>query len=507
MHGSGRSKVCVPIIGKTLDEALKQLDEARGEADLYELRMDFLAPMGRQAIDKIIREIDKPWILCLRKQGEGGHFTGSEEERLKALIAFKDSTPDFIDIEHSADETFFDAAQKHFPSSNLIISYHNHERTEEDLPALLSRMKGRQAAFYKIATWAHSSLDGMRMLNFLKDNPETKLIGISMGPCGEFTRVLAPLAGSEVVYAAPSLASASAPGQIPLHDMVNTYRVKKLTPKTKALGLIGDPVTKSPSDRTHNRVIEEIGLDAVYVKIPVKADELTLFIRAAKQFGFTGLSVTMPLKELLFASADSLQGDAKIAGAVNTLRFAGADAIGYNTDGKGALDALEESMQVKGKKLLIVGAGGSAKAIASEAVRRGASILCVNRTESKAVQLAESSGGKGYSFEAFRQVRPGYDALIHCTPMGMFGDSAEEVESLIEDNTLVMDIVVSNEETGLMKKARSRGCAVIGGYAMLKKQAVSQFKIWTDREGDAGFIERAFDRAFHPLMPVFALTN
>lgn len=496
----GRSLICVPVIGKSFPEALHQILAAKEDADLFELRMDCLRGADRQEVLKLISHMGKPFILCLRRQEEGGFFEGSEEERLRKWIALSVLKPSYIDIEFSVSDHFLDQIRKYYSGSALILSYHDFNETPQDLPELLSRMQSRKADLYKIAAMANSSLDGMRMLELLKNNLTGGLVALCMGPEGEFTRILGAKAGSEIVYASPSRDEASAPGQIPLQEMVGRYLVPKMSAATEVLGLIGDPVTKSPSDVTHNRVIDKLGLNAVYVKIPVKREELPLFLKAAASFGLRGLSATMPLKEALAELVDSLQGDAKACGAINTLHFNDGKIVGYNTDGKGALDALEEWITVREKHLLVVGAGGAAKAIVLEAKRRGASVSIVNRTESKAMDVAKLAGADGYSFDSWKRESRPYDALIHCTPLGMFGDESIILEELIQNGKCLMDIVVSKEETALMKKARSKGCLVIGGYAMLIKQAISQFRIWRGGSIKKPDLEDAFEVAFRTLL-------
>ena len=500
MKRNVRPLICVPVIGKTFSEALQQIVKTKKETDLFELRIDCLRDLSDEQVKELASLMGRSFILCIRKQEEGGHFTGNEEERLKRWIALSGLKPAYVDVEYTVDDAFLEVVRHHFPHSALILSHHDFEQTPSDLPALLQKMQSRKADFYKIATMANSSLDGLRMLQFIKDHRESRLIALCMGSCGEFTRVLAAQAGSKIVYASSSVANESAPGQIPLQEMLERYRVPLLTPETEVFGLIGDPVTKSPSNITHNIVIQKLALDAVYVKIPVRKEELSAFLKAAASFGIHGLSATMPLKEELLKVVDQTEGDAKDCGAINTLHFTEGRVFGYNTDGRGALDALEELMPVQGKRLVIVGAGGSAKAIACEAKRRGAEISVVNRTESKAEEAAKLASGRGYSFESWKMRPRPYDALIHCTPLGMFGNDSTLVEELIQDGKCLMDIVVSKEETTLMKKARLQGCLVIGGYAMLKKQAISQFRIWRGDSEQQLDLEDAFEIAFKTLL-------
>lgn len=341
-----------------------------------------------------------------------------------------------------------------------ISMIHDFQETPADLESLLAALL--DAPFYKIATMAHSSLDSLRMLYFVKDKPN--VIGLCMGELGKITRILGPIFQNPITYAALGLEAA--PGQLQAEELVTTYHFKTLSPKTKIYALIGDPITHSQGYLFYNRYFHENNIDAVYVKIPLKEEEIPQFLHYAKKLGFAGLSVTIPFKEKLFAYLDSLEGDAEAIGAVNTITFEEGKVIGTNTDGIGALTPLEKvAGRVKNQTCLILGAGGAARAIAFEAAKRGADVHICARNLEKASQL-------GYPVHPLNSI-PDYDILINTIPI-------EEPISLqhIHPRKIVMETTPHFDKSPLMLRAKALGCKLVYGSEMLEEQARLQLVRW-----------------------------
>ncbi len=229
-------------------------------------------------------------------------------------------------------------------------------------------MQKTPAFFYKIAVTAKNCLDALRLVCWAKKS-DGKLIAISMGSHGQVSRIFGPITGSPITYAALEEDQKSAPGQLSAKTLIERYHHRSLNLHTALYGLIGDPVDQSISDKTHNSLITACGLNAQYVKVQVCPAELSDFLQFAKKLPFQGLSVTMPLKEHILPFLDDIDPQAFDIGAVNTILFEKSKIFGFNTDGTGALNAIEKECQVKNKRIVIIGAGGAAKAIAYEAHR------------------------------------------------------------------------------------------------------------------------------------------
>jgi len=261
--------------------------------------------------------------------------------------------------------------------------------------------------------------------------------------------------------------------------------------KTKVCAIIGDPVEHSLSPIIHNAAFKELGLNLVYVAFTVTTRELQTAILGAKSLGLWGLNVTMPHKNAVMNYLDEVDSTAKSIGAVNTVLNNNGRLIGYNTDGNGTMIALQENgVYLKEKKLVLIGAGGTAKAIAYQAAQDVEELVILNRTPEKAKKLAEmlkkSFGkkvkGAALSSEVLEEELETTDILVNATSVGMDPDvnSSPVPSSLLRRDLCVMDIVYNPLETRLAADAKSVGAKVVSGIEMLIYQGAVAFEIWTN---------------------------
>ena len=465
--------ICVVIKGPSFEEAIQQIKEASEDASLVELRLDYFFSLDGTALKKLKALFSIPMIFTLRSFSEGGEYKGSEEDRFLDIDKLGEVNPDYFDLESHVSSSFIQAFSIKYPQIKLIISYHNFVETPLDLEGIYQRMKQIPAFFYKMAVTAQNSLEVLTLLQFaIKSDP--KLIAISMGSFGEISRILGPVIGNAITYASLNEEQKVAPGQLSAKTLVERYHYPFLGAHTSIYGLIGDPVSLSISDETHNHLIASFDLEAVYVKMQVKETELASFLTIAKTLPFKGLSVTMPLKEAILCSLDEVDPQAVEIGAVNTLLFQEGKILGFNTDGIGALNAIEKKSSVKGKKIVIVGAGGSAKAIAYEAMSRGGLVTILNRDEQRAAKIAEPLGCFAGGLDQIPKVAlEGYDILINCTPVCFPIDFQH-----ILPNAIFMDIKTKPKETEFLKQAQQKGGSIVYGYEMFTQQAAQQFALW-----------------------------
>jgi shikimate dehydrogenase len=260
--------------------------------------------------------------------------------------------------------------------------------------------------------------------------------------------------------------------------------------KTRVCAIIGDPVEHSLSPVMHNAAFKELGLNLVYVAFTVTSTELKTAVLGAKSLGLRGLNVTMPHKNAIIHYLDEVDSTAKSIGAVNTVLNNQGKLIGYNTDGSGAMIALQENgVYPEEKKLVLLGAGGAAKAIAYQAAQDVEELVILNRTAEKAKKLAEALKSFGakvkagtLSFEVLKQELPTTDILVNATSAGMHPDvDISPVPSdLLHSDLSVMDIIYNPLETKLLKDAKSAGAKVVSGIEMLLYQGAVAFEIWTN---------------------------
>jgi shikimate dehydrogenase len=261
--------------------------------------------------------------------------------------------------------------------------------------------------------------------------------------------------------------------------------------KTRVCAIIGDPVEHSLSPVMHNAAFKELGLNVVYVAFNVTRNGLEDAISGARSLGLLGLNVTMPHKSAVINYLDETDSAAKAIGAVNTILNERGKLFGYNTDGKGAMIALQENgVDPDETKLVILGAGGAAKAIAFQAAQEVDELVILNRTPQKAEQLAELLNkqfgnkvkGTTLSAEVLKKELETADILVNATSVGMNPDvnSSPVPANLLTSDLCVMDIVYNPLETQLMKDAKSVGAKAVSGLEMLLYQGAVAFEIWTN---------------------------
>ncbi len=249
--------------------------------------------------------------------------------------------------------------------------------------------------------------------------------------------------------------------------------------KTKVYAVIGNPVAHSFSPLIQNLAFAHHQLNAVYVALPVTAigDAIT----GMRALDLQGLSVTIPHKEQVMAHLDACDQDAERIGAVNTIVRRDNRLIGYNTDGRGALRALEAKTQIKDAAVTIMGAGGGARAVGYALRAAGARLTIVNRSIERGRRLA---GELKAMFIPLKQLN-GLDCqiLINTTPVGMTPNADNIIVSpaWLHDNMVVMDLVYNPLQTRLLTAAAAAGCQTVDGLGMLVYQGAIQFELWTGK--------------------------
>ena len=264
----------------------------------------------------------------------------------------------------------------------------------------------------------------------------------------------------------------------------------------KIYGIIGDPVAHSLSPVMHNAAFKKLGMDAIYLAFRVSPEEVGDAIRGAKSLGIAGLNVTIPLKEKALSFVDAEEVAKKI-GAVNTIDFSSGTPAGYNTDGIGSLRILKEVVgEINGKKVLIVGAGGAAKAISFYLDAEGARVTIANRTRERAAQLVSKLRNADFislGVELEKRIEDS-DILINATSVGMHpNEDATLVNAdMMHPDLVVFDTVYNPLETKLLREATRAGVKkIVDGVKMLVYQGATSFKIWTKKEPPIEVMEKA----------------
>lgn len=284
--------------------------------------------------------------------------------------------------------------------------------------------------------------------------------------------------------------------------MSGCYVNLRISGKTQICALIGDPVEHSLSPYIHNAAFKHLKLDFIYIAFKVSRVSLRKALQGAKALGIRGLNVTMPLKTAVIPYLDKLDKNAERIGAVNTIFNDDGTLIGYNTDGLGALQALKaKGHSPFNKKILILGAGGAARAVAFILCKEAATLKILNRTWEKAKNLADElseifNKKVGYgklNEETLKSELKETDILINATSVGMapYGNKTPVNMELLHYNLTVFDMVYYPPETRLLKEAKAVGAETVDGIHMLVHQGALSFEIWTGRKAPVNVMMKA----------------
>jgi 3-dehydroquinate dehydratase/shikimate dehydrogenase len=332
----------------------------------------------------------------------------------------------------------------------------------------------------KIAVTARSIADLGRLFEFASRRAGASgppLLPIAMGPMGVASRILGGRFGAPFLFASPSAGAEAAPGQIPAAVMAERFRARRITAATKVYGILGNDVTWSLSPAIHNLAFTEGGLDAVYV--PLQAEALEPFLRAIPALHLSGFSVTRPFKVDIVPRLDAVDPSATLAGSVNTVQVREGRLLGSSTDGLGILVPLRKKIAIEGRRVVILGAGGAARAAALALVQAGTKVTVLARKPAQAAAVAKDTGCA--AGDLARLADHEWDVLINATPVGSASlPSGSPVPAArLRRGSVVFDMVYEPLETPLLRDAARAGCVTIDGLQMLLAQAAGQFEAWT----------------------------
>jgi shikimate dehydrogenase len=268
--------------------------------------------------------------------------------------------------------------------------------------------------------------------------------------------------------------------------------------QTELFGVIGNPVRHSLSPMIHNGAFKRLGWNAVYLAFEVK--DLEEALRGVRGLGVKGVSVTHPFKTEVIPFLDRVKGLARKIGAVNTIVNQGGRLIGYNTDCDGALEALGERMNWGGKRVVLLGAGGAARAIGFGLRERDCQLVVVNRSRHRGKALSRDLNCHFLPMSSITRMKAGEleaDVVINATSLGMYPRDGETPISkrFLKEGMMIMDIVYQPLETKLLREAKEQGCFTIDGLEMLVRQGAAQFEIWTGTRPEIGQIKKDLRRA------------
>jgi 3-dehydroquinate dehydratase / shikimate dehydrogenase len=489
LFGEGVGRICAVVAAPTARQMRPLVRQALRETSTVELRLDWLrndderhrllAWLKKSAPRKAI------FVATCRRRIGGGEFAGGADAELFWLIKAREAGCEWCDLEvETLRELPGKSVRGYAVPPKVLLSFHDFRRTPK-LPRKLKILSRGGIDGVKVAAMARTIADSLRLLRVARNSEH--VVVVPMGETGLPARVLALREGSALVYA--PVAAATAPGQVNLRELKNLYRAHRLTQKTRVFGVIGNPIEHSLSPLLHNTGYVAARKDAVY--LPFLVERLDDFIKALPEFGIAGFSVTLPHKQAIFRYLDECEPLAEKIGAVNTVTVRRDGSLrGSNTDYLGVLLALETKMKLQGSRVLLFGAGGSARAAAFALAKAGALVHVCARREPAARTLARAVDGEMVKQAALRKEH--FDAVLNATPVGMHPHSGIAPLRPAELNcSLVMDLIYRPMQTKLLQTAAAKGIRTVSGAEMFLAQGIAQWELWMGSQAPEQPIRRA----------------
>jgi 3-dehydroquinate dehydratase / shikimate dehydrogenase len=486
----------VTLAAPSLSAMEAQAERVAGSSIGYELRLDYL-PESRDleaGIHQMLLRLHFPQTIatCRRTQA-GGRYRGSMAQQAQVLRTAIRAGCQWVDVELESVKRAGSAWLAQFQPAKLIVSYHNYRRIPP-LGGIRSRLSRLPAQVVKIACRTSTLRDNLQFLKLLRKHRgrSPRLVAFGMGGPGIPSRVLALKWGSPFTYAAAAEHLSVAPGQLPAEVMRSVYHVEHLDQHTQFYGVVGSRASMSLSPAMQNAALQAKHVNGVY--LPCETPRLEDFLFFARKLGFMGFSVTMPYKRAIIRELDWLDPLAARIGACNTVAVQHGRWMGWNTDAAAVVEVLVKRLRLAGSRILILGAGGAARAAAYALRAEGALVFIAARREVTARRLARSVSAEAVPWSAADALD--VDAVINATPVGMapYVDAAP-IDLARLRARVVFDMVYHPMQTRFLAQARGRGLIAIPGLEMLVAQGARQFEIWTGQAAPRALMEQAVRQA------------
>jgi len=476
-------RVCVAVIGSDPNEMAEKAELLVRDNPFLEFRLDYLSKPAL-AIPRIKRFFESHpgtvVIATCRRVANGGKFRGSIASQLDLLNKAAAAGCQVVDVElQTAAKCKPQQLQKLRTRAALILSFHDFRATKK-LDETLEKMLGYTADFYKIVSTATLLSDNVTMIKFLgREGDRHSLIGMCMGEQGIISRVLGVRAGSVFTFGSAVAGEETAPGQVTAQELRNVYRIEQVDVATRVYGVAGDPISHSLSPTIMNAAFRRENVNAVFLSLHAKT--LKDLLTCVREIPIHGVSVTMPYKETILSHLDNTDAHSTKIGACNTVvRAQDGKLYGFNTDTAGIVRPLERRLNtLESARILVIGAGGAARAAVFGLKERGSEVYILNRTAAPAKKLAHQAHARIIKRADLKKLA--FDVIINATPVGMGNQRESPLQEHEINARYVFDMIYDPAETRFLKLARARGAQIIPGIEMFVHQAARQFEIWTGK--------------------------
>jgi 3-dehydroquinate dehydratase/shikimate dehydrogenase len=473
----------VAVIGSDGNEMAERAEGLVRDNSMLEFRLDYLSKPGL-AMPRIKRFLETHGgtlaVATCRRAVSGGRFRGSIISQLDILTKAAAAGCQLVDVElQTATKCKPEQLQKLRARAALILSCHDFRATKK-LDETLEKMLAYPADFYKLVSTATTLSDNVMMIRFLaREGDRHSVVGMCMGEQGTISRVLGVRAGSVFTFASAGAGQETAPGQITAQELRSVYRIDQVDVATRVYGVVGDPIAHSLSPAIMNAAFRRENVNAVYLALHART--LKDLLTCVKEIPIHGLSVTMPYKETILPHLDNTDSHSSKVGACNTVvRAQDGKLYGFNTDTAGIVRPLERRLNtLEGARILVLGAGGAARAAVFGLKERGSEVYILNRSLAAAKKLAHQAHARVVKRPDLKKLA--FDVIINATPVGMGNTRETPLQDKEINARYVFDMVYDPAETRLLKLAKERGAQLIPGIEMFVHQAARQFEIWTGK--------------------------
>lgn len=460
-------------------------------AHLLEVRIENIE---QKVFYDILQDKSTKKIITFRKE----NISKTTFSRIKKLYytAFQ-SEVDFVDIDFNWEKKYINELLLQSQKSKIIFSYHNFTRTPgfAELKLILKKMMRVKADIYKISVYANSIEDNgkiFRLLEYALKN-KIKLAAHCMGELGKASRILGKKFGSHLTYSSVSEKSVTAAGQLPIEKLVKIFNHERINRKTKIYGIIGKPLEQSKSWLFHNYGYSVNNVNAVYINF--LAENVRRFVKTFQNY-IGGLSVTIPYKEKIILLQKEVPYFVESIGSANTVLFKKNKSHLSNTDYLGMKNLIKKNVMLQNKNILIIGAGGTARAMIYALKEFQNKIFITNRTMQRAKLLAEefeiilldNIGKKDLYFDVIINATPGENKYLLSTTRRILEKGSVK---------LIMDVALNPFESKFISIAKKHNCKVINGFDFFLEQAHLQFELFTKSDLPRNQMRKYFLKNFN----------
>jgi 3-dehydroquinate dehydratase / shikimate dehydrogenase len=476
-------RVCVAVIGTDPAEMAEKAEALVRDNSFLEFRLDYLSKpgLGPTRIKRFIEAHPGTVVIATcRRASNGGKFRGSIASQLDILAKAAAAGCQLVDLElQTASKCKPEQIRRLRSRAAVVLSFHDFRGTKK-LDGTLEKMLAYPADFYKVVSTATTLSDNVQMIKFLgREGDRHSLVSMCMGEQGIISRVLGLRAGSAFTFASASAGEETAPGQVTAQELRSVYRIEQVDQATKVFGVAGDPIAHSLSPAIMNAAFRRENVNGVYLALHAKT--LKDLLNCVREIPIHGISVTMPYKQAILPYLDNTDAHTTKIGACNTVvRAQDGKLYGFNTDAAGVVRPLERRLStLENARILVLGAGGAARAAVFGLRERGAEVYILNRSAAPAKKLARSARARTIKRADLRKLA--FDVIINATPVGMGNTRETPLQEKEINARYVFEMIYDPGETRLLKLAQERGAQIIPGIEMFVHQAARQFEIWTGK--------------------------